>query len=106
MNQLAGFTVVSAATVGLASVFTAGAQSVTGTAITLNGPTYQSANAGGTLGFTGVVTLGGSVTVATASATVSFSSTVDAAAAGVQGLAVAVGTSSVTPVGLSDPRMR
>jgi len=66
--------VASAATVGLSSVFTTGAQSVTGTTITLNGPTYQStAGAGSTLGFTGAVSLGSNVTVATANAAVNFS---------------------------------
>ena len=77
VNQLGGFTVVSAATVGLASAFTTGAQSMTGTTVTLNGPaTYGSATAGAAIGFTGAVALaGGAIGVTTNGGNIGFSST-------------------------------
>ena len=64
-------------TVSLVSVATIGAQSVTGALIDLNG-TYQSTIGlnGGNIGFTGPVTLLGTMGVTTANCAISFSSTV------------------------------
>ncbi len=78
-SRLASFTVTSAATVALNAVFTTGAQTVTGTAITLNGPTYQATTAAAAIGYTGAVTLGGPVAVTTNNGNIGFSSTVNGA---------------------------
>ena len=97
VNQLGGFTVVSAATVGLASVFTTGAQSVTGTAVTLNGPaTYESATAGAAIGFTGAVALaGGAIGVTTNGGNIGFSSTINSNPAQTLSLTAGAGGVSV-----------
>src|SRR5208283_4733994 len=97
-NRLASFTVSSGASAGLSSVFTTGAQSVAATAITLNGPTYQSTTSGGgaSIGYTGAVTLGGNTAVTTANNNISFSSTVDGAFT----LTLTAGTGAVSVVGV------
>ena len=73
VHPLASFSVPGGTALSLKSVYTTGAQSVTGAGISLIG-TYQS-TAVGNIGFAGPVTLLGAVTVTTASSNVSFSST-------------------------------
>ncbi len=93
-NNLLTFTVASASATSLRSVFTSGAQAVSGGTITLNG-TYQSTAAGGTIGFSTPVTLGGAVAVTTSNSTISFSSTIS----GAQTLTIACGTAIATVSG-------
>ena len=61
-------------------MFTTGAQSVTGTAITLNGTaTFEVARAGGAIGFTGAVAWGRAIGGTTNGGNISFSSTINRA---------------------------
>ncbi len=84
----------------LNAVFTTGAQTVTGTAITLNGPTCQATTAAAAIGYTGAVTLGGAVAVTTNNGNIDFSSTINGTVAGAQGLTLTAGTGAVSLPGV------
>ncbi|HUX51008.1 MAG TPA: FlgD immunoglobulin-like domain containing protein, partial [Spirochaetia bacterium] len=80
-NNLSSFTVTSAASAALSSVFTSGAQSITASAITLNGANYSVSTSGAGVTFSGPVTLGANTAVATAGTAatdlIDFTSTID-----------------------------
>ena len=64
--------------------------------VTLNGAAYQSSAAGGTISFTGPVIAAANASVTTANNNISFSSTIDDAAANTHGLTLTAGTGAIT----------
>ncbi|WP_162180176.1 hypothetical protein, partial [Spirochaeta lutea] len=87
-----------ASTADLASVYTAGAQSVTGDTINLNGSTYQSTAATSPISFEGATVLTTDVDVTTANSDISFTTpgTIDGAFA----LDLTAGTGTVDVAGV------